>query len=196
MSVAQVLVGVSLRKGSHMFSLNDKVVYPGHGVASICRVFEKNIGTQSMVFYELKFQNKDMTIMIPRDKIDEVGVRPLSSSTSISTMLETLGQPARHIKSLESGASNWNKRNKDYQSKLRTGSLKDISDIYRDLKHISRYKELSFGEKSLLLKTESLLVEEISAAERLDEDKAIERLRSYLVPSVILNSSKAPLYER
>ena len=196
MSAAQILVEVSLRKGSHMFSLNDKVVYPGHGVASICRVFERNIGIQSMVFYELKFQNKDMTIMIPKDKIEEVGVRPLSSSISISTMLETLGQPARHIKSLESGASNWNKRNKDYQSKLRTGSLKDISDIYRDLKHISRYKELSFGEKSLLLKTEGLLVEEISAAERLDEDKAIERLRSYLVPSMMMVSTKTPLFER
>ncbi len=174
-----------------MFSLNDKVVYPGHGVASICRVFERNVGNQAMVFYELKFSNKDMTIMIPRDKVEEVGVRPLSSSSSISTMLETLGQPARHIKSAESGASNWNKRNKDYQSKLRTGSLKDISDIYRDLKHISRYKELSFGEKSLLIKTEALLVEEISAAERLDEDKAMERLRSYLVPSLAITSSSS-----
>jgi len=167
-----------------MFSLNDKVVYPGHGVASICRVFERNVGSQTMVFYELKFPNKDMTIMIPKDKVEEVGVRPLSSSSSISTMLKTLAQPARHIKSAENGASNWNKRNKDYQSKLRTGSLKDISDIYRDLKYISKYKELSFGEKSLLLKTEALLVEEISAAERVDEDKAMERLRSYLVPSL------------
>lgn len=196
MSAAQILVEVSLRKGITMFSLNDKVVYPGHGVASICRVFERNVGAQLMVFYELKFQNKDMTIMIPKDKIEEVGVRPLSSSTSINTMLETLAQPARHIKSAESGASNWNKRNKDYQSKLRTGSLKDISDIYRDLKHISRYKELSFGEKSLLLKTEALLVEEISAAERLDEDKAIERLRSYVVPAVMINSQKATIFER
>ncbi len=196
MSFAQILVEVSLRKGSPMFSLNDKVVYPGHGVALICRVFERNVGGQLMAFYELKFQNKDMTIMVPRNKIEEVGVRALSSSTSISTMLETLGQPARHLKFLESGASNWNKRNKDYQSKLRTGSLKDISDIYRDLKHISRFKELSFGEKSLLLKTENLLVEEISAAERLDEDKAIERLRSYLVPSMIMNSSKTTLLER
>lgn len=174
-----------------MFSLNDKVVYPGHGVASICRIFEKNVGSQTITLYELKFQSKDMTIMIPKDKMEEVGVRSLSSSSSISTMLETLAQPARHLKPTESSASNWNKRNKEYQSKLRTGSLKDISEIYRDLKSISRYKELSFGEKNLLLKTEALLVEEISAAEHLGEDKVIEKLRAYLVPSIIITPTSS-----
>lgn len=178
-----------------MFSLNDKVVYPGYGVAYICRVFEKNIGLQKIIFYELKFQNKDMTIMVPQDKAEEVGVRSLSSVASISSMLEGLARPARHLKTAESTASNWNKRNKEYQSKLRTGSLKDISEIYRDLKYISRYKELSFGEKSLLLKTEALLVEEISAAEQLGEDKVIEKLRSYLVPSLIINPSNSTIAE-
>lgn len=178
-----------------MFSLNDKVVYPGHGVASICRVFEKNVGLQKIIFYELKFQSKDMTIMVPKDKAEEVGVRSLSSSSSITSMLETLARPARHIRSTESSASNWNKRNKEYQSKLRTGSLKDISEIYRDLKYISRYKELSFGEKNLLLKTEALLVEEISAAEQLGEDKVIEKLRAYLVPSLIISPSASSMVE-
>ena len=65
----------------------------------------------------------------------------------------------------ELSASNWNRRNKEYQNKLRTGSLKDISEIYKDLKHIANHKELSFGEKNLLSKTELLLVEEIAAAE-------------------------------
>ncbi len=187
---------VSLRKGITMFSLNDKVVYPGHGVASICRVFEKNVGLQKIIFYELKFQSKDMTIMVPKDKAEEVGVRSLSSSSSITSMLETLARPARHIRSTESSASNWNKRNKEYQSKLRTGSLKDISEIYRDLKYISRYKELSFGEKNLLLKTEALLVEEISAAEQVGEDKVIEKLRAYLVPSLIITPSVSSVVER
>ena len=92
-------------------------------------------------------------------------------------MLETLMTPDRKLESLELTASNWNRRNKEYQNKLRTGSLRDISEIYRDLKYIACYKELSFGEKNLLSKTESLLAEEISASEDLDGNKAIERLR-------------------
>ncbi len=160
------------------FSLNDKVVYPGHGVALICKVFSRNVASQTITFFELQFQNKDMTIMVPQDKLEEVGVRPLSSSSKISSMLETIAKPAVRTKNFETYATNWNRRKKEYQSKLRTGSLEDISEIYRDLKYISKFKELSFGEKSLLLKTESLLAEEISAAEQVDEDKAIERLRS------------------
>lgn len=167
-----------------MFSLEQKVVYPGHGVAEVCRIFEKTFGTTRTTFCELKFLSKDMTVMVPMDKADEVGIRALSSMKSISTMLENLTTPARKIDRQELTASNWNRRNKEYQNKLRTGSLKDISEIYSDLKYISKHKELSFGEKSLLSKTESLLVEEISAAEQLEEDKAIERLRSFFVPSM------------
>ena len=96
-------------------------------------------------------------------------------------MLEAIAEPAKKAKSLETSCVNWNRRNKEYQSKLRNGSLEDISEIYSDLKYISKFKELSFGEKNLLLKTESLLVEEISAAEQVDEEKAVERLRSIFI---------------
>lgn len=163
------------------FSLNDKVVYPGHGVALICKVFSRNVVDQEIVFFELQFQNKDMTIMVPADKLEEVGVRPLSSVSKINTMLATIADPSERAKTFEPTATNWNRRKKEYQNKLRTGSLEDISEIYRDLKHISRFKELSFGEKNLLLKTEALLVEEISAANKVDEDKAVERLRSLFI---------------
>jgi len=168
-----------------MFSLEQKVVYPGCGVAEVCQIFEKTFGATSTVFYKLRLLSKELkeaTVLVSIDKIDELGIRPLSSTEHISTMLGTLTTPVRKIHQQELTASNWNRRNKEYQNKLRTGSLKDISEIYRDLKYISQHKELSFGEKSLLSKTESLLVEEISAAEQLAEDKAIERLRSFFVP--------------
>ena len=168
-----------------MFSLNDKVVYPGYGVALICKVFSREVAGNSVVFYELKFQNKDMTVMVPKDRIEEVGIRPLSSTGHINDMLKTITQPAKQIKT-ETAGSNWNKRNKEYQSKLSTGSLKDISEIYRDLKFISRVKELSFGEKTLLLKAELLLAEEISAAQQVDEDNAIQKLRSLFPASEAL----------
>lgn len=165
-----------------MFSLHQKVVYPGHGVAQVTKIFEKEFGTQKITFFELSFLNKDMTVMVPMEKAFDVGIRVLSSRKLISEILDTLTTPDKKIENLELTASNWNRRNKEYQNKLRTGSLKDISEIYRDLKYIGCYKELSFGEKNLLNKTELLLVEEISAAEGLTEEKAIERLRSFFIP--------------
>jgi CarD family transcriptional regulator len=167
-----------------MFSLYEKVVYPGHGVAKISRIIEKTIAGEPTHFYELTFLSKDVTVLVPMDNADGVGIRPLSSNNHIKDVFRILTEPARRISNYEFTASNWNKRNKEYQLKLRTGSLIDLSEIYRDLRYIATQKELSFGEKNLLHQTEALLAEEISLVEDLGHDKTIEQLRSLaIVPS-------------
>ena len=76
-----------------MFQLNDKVVYPGHGVALISKIVSRSVANQTITFYELQFQNKDMTIMIPLDRLKEVGIRPLSSPSKIKPcLLRSLNQ--------------------------------------------------------------------------------------------------------
>lgn len=160
-----------------MFSIGDKVVYPGHGVAKISRVVEKIIAGKVAKFFELEFLHKDMTILVPTANPDSVGLRKLSSIEHIDEAFEILARPARICQeSLVLG--NWSKRSKDYQCKLRTGNLYEICRIYRDLNHLASRKELSFGEKSLLKQTELLLVEEISAVKEMGEDKAMAQLRS------------------
>ena len=67
---------------------------------------------------------------------------------------------------------------KEYQLKLKTGTLRELSEIYRDLHFIAGHKELSFGEKHLLQQIESLLVEKISLVEQLGQEKTMEHLRS------------------
>lgn len=163
--------------GVDMFCLNEKVVYPGHGVARINRIIKKNVGGQEATFYELAFLNKDVTVLVPTNNINSVGIRPLSTNDHLNDVFSLLTAPARRISHYEFTASNWNKRNKEYQHKLRTGSLKDLSEIYRDLKHISIQKELSFGEKNLLNQIEALLAEEISLIEHVAQEKAAEKLR-------------------
>lgn len=158
------------------FCLNEKVVYPGHGVAQISRIVEKQIAGDRACFFELKFLNKDMTILVPMNNLLSVGVRRLSSTEYISDIFKTLMQPSTKIS--YDAVTNWNKRNKDYQCKLRTGDLQEICKIYRDLKNMSVYKELSFGEKALLQQTETLLAQEISLVQNMDEEKAVEHLRS------------------
>lgn len=160
-----------------MFKLNEKVVYPGHGVAKISRIVEKRVGGNVTCFFELEFLNKEMTILVPMHSMTSVGIRKLSSHDNINAMFKLLSEPAVKL-NYELTASNWNKRNKEYQCKIRTGNIDEICKIYRDLKHIATFKELSFGEKTLLSQTESLLVEEISLVTHMPTDKAIERLRS------------------
>lgn len=160
-----------------MFSLNDKVVYPGHGVARISRIIEKKVGGNTTRFFELRFLSKDMTILVPVGNANGVGIRQLSTEQNISALFEMLTQPQK-VYSSEALSANWNKRNKEYQGKIRTGNLQEICAIYRDLKSVENRKELSFGEKSLLHQTESLLAEEIALVNKVKEEKAVETLRS------------------
>ena len=161
-----------------MFSLREKVVYPGHGVAQINRIVEKQVAGNTTTYYELTFINKDVTVLVPTKNAVSVGIRHLSSSESVGDVFKILSEPAKRINHYEFTASNWNKRNKEYQLKLRTGNLRELSEIYRDLRFIETQKELSFGEKNLLSQTELLLVEEISLVQKIEQNKAIEQLRS------------------
>lgn len=168
------------KERTQMVSVSEKVVYPGHGVALVSRAIEKNVAGHKVLFYELTFLNKDITILIPVDNFAAAGIRGLSSIQKIYDVFNMLSQPSKkNVHELTS--SNWNKRNKEYQYKLRTGSLDDIGHVYRDLKYIATQKELSFGEKNLLIQTEALLAQEISIVIQVDEEKAVERLRSFFV---------------
>ena len=159
-----------------MFSLHEKVVYPGHGVAKIHRILKKLVDGAEASFYELVFLNKDMTVLVPTDNADAVGLRALSSHEHVLGVFSYLTKVSPD--SSEVACTNWSKRNKEYQLKLKKGDLRELCEIYRELHYISGHKELSFGEKNLLHQIEALLVEEISLVEDLGEEKTIEHLRS------------------
>jgi CarD family transcriptional regulator len=136
------------------------------------------VGGNEATFYELVFLNKDMTILVPTQNSASAGLRELSTHEHIQVVLTMLTESDPHASNVEFTPANWSKRNKEYQSKLKNGDLKELCSIYRELTIISGYKELSFGEKNLLQQIEALLVEEISLVEELGEEKTIEHLRS------------------
>ena len=159
-----------------MFSLKEKVVYPGHGVAQIDRIVEKNIGGCSTKFFELTVLSTRMTVLVPLDNLNETGIRKISSNENIENMFKLLEEPVH--KKTDVAIANWSKKNKAYQCAIRTGDLEEVCRIYRELTTIAVQKELSFGEKNLLHRTENLLVEEISIAIDIPEDEARDKLRT------------------
>jgi CarD family transcriptional regulator len=165
--------------GDSMFLLNEKVVYPGYGVAIINRLVERLIIGKKTNFFELKFHNKDMTVLVPEDRLEAIGVRKLSSAQDLHAMFDDLERFDIHDIVTEHNASTWNKRNKEYQLKLRSGKLFAISSIYKELQLIALDKELSFGERNLFNQIELLLIEEISAVTQNETTEAIKsKLRS------------------
>ena len=159
-----------------MFLVNEKVVYPGYGVAFISKLVKRLISGKQTSFYELKFFNKDMAVLVPEDRLEAVGIRRLSSQQDLESMFKVLSEPIVRTE-YEVGLNNWNRRNKKYQLNLRSGNLIKICQIYKDLQVISQTKELSFGERNLKAKIEQLLIEEISVVKNIDREKALKFLQ-------------------
>lgn len=161
-----------------MFEQYEKVVYPGHGVALISRIIVKKMGSHISSFYELKFLSQEITFLVPTSNAHTIGLRLVTRADMLEPIFNVLAKPARALESSELTATNWSRRHKEYQHKLMTGKLEDISAIYRDLKHIELHKELSYGEKTLLNRTEMLLVEEIAISQETQPSLALEHIRS------------------
>lgn len=148
------------------FKVNSYVVYPGHGVALIKAIEEKDISNEKQKFYVLEILENKMKILLPLKNAKKVGLRNIISNNEVKEVFAILkSKPG-------SGDPNWNKRHTEYQEKIRTGSIVKASEVYRDLMFAKSEKELSFGERKILDITKKLIVTEISHAKKIAEERA------------------------
>jgi CarD family transcriptional regulator len=174
-----------------MFGLNDKVVYPGHGVAIIEEIVEKKVGSSTVVFLKLVFLFKEMSILVPVYNTKNIGLRtPSSEKMVLEVKAELSRKPCKDFGNGEFTPSGWNKRNKDYQIKIQGGKLLDIAKIYRDLTYISIKKELSFGERTFLQAAEDLLLQELQTIKNEERDDVLQEVKM-LCNNKVYSSSQA-----
>jgi len=150
----------------NMFKIGDYAVCPGHGVGQICDVEERDLGAEVKTFYIIKIMANGMTVMVPTDS--ENGCRGLVETDEISKVYDLL-----HNHDVELDNSTWNRRYRDYMTKIKTGSILEIADVLRSLFLLKCKKNLSFGEKKMLEQCKGLIAQEISISQG-EEVKQIE----------------------
>jgi CarD family transcriptional regulator len=142
--------------------VGELAVYPGLGVALIEAVRTQEIAGQTREFLVLRKVEDDSRILIPRENVAYVGLRAVighDDAERIWTILRTRTRRRRV------GGLTWSRQFREYQEKLRTGSIFDIAEVLRDLMRLQAVKELSFGERRVLDSARSLLVQELAACE-------------------------------
>ena len=149
-----------------MYKIGDKIVYPMHGAGIIEKIEDKTILGENRKYYILKIPFGDMKIMIPVDKSDEIGVRDVISSDEVKKVLNVLGAPSTVM------SSNWNRRYRENMEKLKTGSVKEVAEVVRNLLRTEREKHLSTGEKKMLTNACQILKSEIILATDLEPSEA------------------------
>jgi CarD family transcriptional regulator len=149
-----------------MFKVGDLAVYPAHGVGVIERIESRKISGLTQDFYVMRILENDMIIMIPTQNVDSVGLREIIRQKEVPKLYSIL-------KKRKTAADNqtWNRRYREYMEKIKTGSVFEVAEVYRDLLTLKLEKELSFGERKMLDTARTLLVKEISLAKKVKEEQ-------------------------
>ena len=151
------------------FKVGDNAVYPAHGVTVIKRIDERKEGGKKRSYYVLQVVDNPATIIVPADNAESVGLRGIITDKDVKRVYSILKDRGVKIDN-----TTWNRRNREYTEKIKTGSVFEIAEVLRNLCLLRHCKDLSFGERKMLDHAKHLLVKEISLARQTDE-AAIEQ---------------------
>jgi CarD family transcriptional regulator len=146
------------------FDVGDNAVYPGHGVGVVRAIEVKEIFGKRHEFYSIQILENGMKIMIPKDNVLSVGLRPIISRDEAAKVISILRETNVKIDN-----QTWNRRYREYMEKIKTGSVFEIAEVLRDLFLLKVDKELSFGERKMLDTARGLLLKELSLATSREE---------------------------
>ena len=156
------------------FKIGDHVVYPHHGAAVIERKEMRVRDGEETEYLVLHMTHGDLTLSVPTDKAEEVGMRLPISNEDIEDLLQLLAK--RDVRE----PSNWSRRFKNHQEKLKSGDVYQVAEVVRNLALREAAKGLSAGEKSMLERARVILASELSVAWNVSEEDALERLAGAL----------------
>ncbi len=147
------------------FNAGDLAVYPAHGVGRIEAIESRVINEQKQDFYIMKVLENSMVIMIPTGNVDSVGLRDVIDKNDVPKVYDIIKN--RRDSGVDS--QTWNRRYREYMEKIKTGSVYEVAEVFRDLYSLRLTKDLSFGERKLFDTAQGLLIKELSTAKNTDE---------------------------
>lgn len=154
-----------------MFKVGDLAVYPAHGVGLIERIESREISDCRQDFFVMRILDNGMIIMIPTNNVENVGLREIIEHTEVPKLYSILKKRDVPIDN-----QTWNRRYREYMDKIKTGSVFEVAEVYRDLLILKVEKDLSFGERKMLDTARNLLVKEISLAKKVGEEQVEKEL--------------------
>ncbi|MDH5681943.1 MAG: CarD family transcriptional regulator [Spirochaetota bacterium] len=139
-----------------MYEVGAKVVYPMHGVGLIQTIEEKNILDKKRQYYIMELFHTNMTVMIPVEMSDKVGLRGVVGMDVINEAYSILKSEATELD------EDWKVRYSSNHGKIKSGSFVELAEVVRNLFIRNQIKELSNSEKRLFENALKLMVDEIA----------------------------------
>ena len=155
-----------------IYSLNNYVVYPKHGVGKIISVDSAKIGNIEITFYKVFIEKEKLTLSIPLNQ--QSNLRYVSSINQINKAIIILKGKPRIKRTM------WSRRAQEYEQKINSGKLYDLAEVVRDLnKKTDVLAEQSYSERQLFEKAYERLKSEFEVVlkekAKIKMDKALNR---------------------
>ena len=149
------------------FTVGETVVYPHHGAAVIQDIKLRKIRGEEKTYLKLQVVQGDLTIEVPAENVDLVGVRDVVDQEGLDRVFGVLR--AEYTEE----PTNWSRRYKANLEKLASGDVIKVAEVVRDLTRRDAERGLSAGEKRMLSKARQILVSELALAEKTEEVNAV-----------------------
>ena len=166
------------------YSVGDFIVYPSHGVGEITDIQTFEIAEEKLEMYNVIFDKEKMTLKIPTIKAKEIGIRKVSSRNEMKKTLEILKGKAKIRRTM------WSRRAQEYEAKINSGILTELTEVVRDLFRNSNQPEQSYSERQLYESARDRLAREVAVVEKTDDDKAVEKIEIILNDATRKSSSE------
>ena len=156
------------------FKIGETVVYPKHGVGEIIDIENMEIASIKTKFYVVKMEQAKLTIRVPLDKQNEVGLRRISSKKIIDEVFNVLKLKPKIRRIM------WSRRAQEYDAKIFSGDPIKIGEVVRDLFRKNSQPEQSYSERQMFQIALERLAREVAAVEKTDYFQATEKIETTL----------------
>ena len=170
------------RKGIRLYKVGDKVVYPHHGAGTIVKKEQREVLGQKREYLTIQILHNDMTVQVPSESAERVGLRRVIDEERISVVITALTAGKTEM------PKNWNRRFKHNRDKMKTGDILELAEVVQNLSLRDHEKGLSTGEKQMFVKAKKILASELMYAMDTDEDGA----HAWLEDVLAKNGGKPP----
>ena len=138
-----------------MFNIGDKVLYPPHGAGEIEAIEERVVLGKKQSYYIMRMPYEDMTVMIPKEGCEKIGVRYIIDEAEAKKVLEAFR--TERISEDE----NWNRRQRENVVKIKSGDIYEVLSVVKALMIREGTKGLSTSERKMLNMSRKIMVSEI-----------------------------------
>jgi CarD family transcriptional regulator len=149
-----------------LYKVGDKVVYPHHGAGTVVKKEKREVLGQSREYLTIQILHNDMTVNVPSENAEKVGLRKVIDEDMVQVVLKALTGGGTQM------PKNWNRRFKHNRDKMKTGDILELSEVVRNLSLRDHEKGLSTGEKQMFVKAKKILASELMYAKAMDEEEA------------------------